>query len=172
MGPGKKPYPKEFRSEAVRLVKESGKSQSRIAKDLSVALESLRSWVKQADLDSGKRSDGLTSEEREELLRLGHEVRTLRMEREILKKPRPSSPRRPSRSCCSTSVRDGTEGQLSRACALPSAGDLHQRVLRFLRSATLPKAGRRRPLHGADSPFSPAQPPRLRQTAAIARFQR
>jgi transposase len=83
MGLHKKPYPKEFRSEAVRLVKESGESQNRIAKDLGVALESLRSWVKQADLDSGKRSDGLTSEESEELRR---EVRTLRMEREILKK--------------------------------------------------------------------------------------
>ena len=45
-----------------------------------------RNWVKRADLDEGRRSDGLTTEARLELLRLKREVKRLRMERDILKK--------------------------------------------------------------------------------------
>lgn len=80
------PYPSKFRDEAVRLVRDAGKPASQIAKDLGISYESLRHWVKQADLDVGRRSDGLTTEEREELRRLRRENRTLREEREILKK--------------------------------------------------------------------------------------
>jgi len=57
-----------------------------IARDLGISEQSLYTWLKQADLDSGKRSDGLTTEEREELRHLRHENRILRQEREILKK--------------------------------------------------------------------------------------
>ncbi len=63
MGKTRPPYPRQFREEAVRLVRESGKPLVRIAKDLGVSEPSLRTWVKQADLESGKRSDGLTTEE-------------------------------------------------------------------------------------------------------------
>jgi transposase len=80
------PYPREFREEAVRLVRESGKSAYQIARDLGVSEQSLRTWVKQTDLDAGRRADGLTTEEREELRRLRREVRILREERDILKK--------------------------------------------------------------------------------------
>jgi transposase len=45
----------------------------------------MRNWVKQADLDEGRRADGVTSAEREELRRLRRENRRLREEREILK---------------------------------------------------------------------------------------
>ena len=80
------PYPRQFREEAVRLARESGKTRARIAKDLGIAEQSLYRWLKQADLDNGKRADGLTTEEREEISRLRREVRLLREEREILKK--------------------------------------------------------------------------------------
>ena len=80
------PYPPEFRAEAVRLVRTGGQPIGAVAKDLGVSDESLRHWVKQADLDSGRRSDGLTSEERQELVRLRRENRLLREEREVLKK--------------------------------------------------------------------------------------
>jgi transposase len=70
----------------VRLVRESGKSIPLIAKDLGMSDQSLRNWVKQADLDGGRRTDGLTTAEREELRRLRRENRILQEEREILKK--------------------------------------------------------------------------------------
>jgi transposase len=82
----RKPYPREFREDAVRLYRSSGKSLASIARELGIAIESLRHWSKQSDLDSGKRTDGLTTEEREELRRLRRENRVLLEEREILKK--------------------------------------------------------------------------------------
>ena len=87
-------YPKEFREDAVRLYRTSGKSLANVSRELGIAVESLRKWIKQSDLDSGARSDGLTTEERDELRRLRRENRVLLQEREILKKPRPSSLRR------------------------------------------------------------------------------
>lgn len=80
------PYPPEFRAEAVRLIRSSGKPLSEISKDLGVSEQSLRVWIKQADLDEGRRDDGLTTSELEELRRLRRENRVLREEREILKK--------------------------------------------------------------------------------------
>ena len=85
MPPTRPPYPPEFRAEAVRLVRTSGKTQKEIAADLGVSTESLRKWVRQAEIDAGER-EGLTTAEREELQRLRREVRILREEREILKK--------------------------------------------------------------------------------------
>jgi transposase len=80
------PYPPEFRAEAIRLAGTSGKPHAQIAQDLGMTSETLRLWLKQADLDDGKRHDGLTSEDQEELRRLRREVRILREEREILNK--------------------------------------------------------------------------------------
>ena len=82
---GPRGYPPEFRAEAVRLYRQSGKSLSTIAEDLGIARESLHKWVKQSQIDAGER-DGLTTEERQELSRLRREVKVLREEREILKK--------------------------------------------------------------------------------------
>ena len=81
----RKPYPAEFRAEAVRLVR-SGSKLSAVAHDLGVSTESLRHWIKQHDIDAGRRADGLTTEERDELRRLRRENRVLREEREILVK--------------------------------------------------------------------------------------
>jgi transposase len=77
----------EFKAEAVRLVRESGKSVGQIAKDLDVIETSLREWVRRADIDAGRGPEGaLTTAEREELRQLRKENRVLQMERDILKK--------------------------------------------------------------------------------------
>jgi len=78
-------YPPEFRRRMVELVR-SGRTPEALAREFEPTAQSIRQWVKQADLDEGRRADGLTTEEREELVRLRREVRTLRQEREILKK--------------------------------------------------------------------------------------
>jgi len=80
------PYPRQFRAEAVRLAREFGKPRARIASDLGISEQTLYTWMKQEDLDSGKRSDGLTTEEHAEVRRLRREVRILREERDILRK--------------------------------------------------------------------------------------
>jgi transposase len=81
----KRPYPPEFRREAVELVRRSGLPLREIAVDLGVSTETLRMWVRQVDVDGGRRQ-GLTSEERTELRELRRKVRALEQEREILKK--------------------------------------------------------------------------------------
>jgi transposase len=72
--------------EAIRLARTSGKPRAQLARELGVTGETVRLWLKQADLDDGKRHDGLRSDEQEELRRLRRENRILREEREILKK--------------------------------------------------------------------------------------
>jgi transposase len=76
----------EQKAQAVRLVQETG-SVSQVARDLDLTRTSLTSWVRQAEVDAGQGPDGaLTTEEKAELRRLRRENRTLRMERDFLKK--------------------------------------------------------------------------------------
>jgi DNA invertase Pin-like site-specific DNA recombinase len=79
------PYPAEYRRRMVELAR-AGRSLKELAREFEPSVESIRQWVRQAQLDMGERSDGLTSSEREELTRLRREHRVLREEREILSK--------------------------------------------------------------------------------------
>jgi len=80
-------FTKEQKADAVRLVRVSGESLATVARDLDIGENSLRNWAKQADIDDGKGPPGaLTSEEWAELRRLRKENRTLKMERDFLKK--------------------------------------------------------------------------------------
>ena len=79
-------YPEEFKAEAVQLARYfPEKSLRQLAYELGVADQTLRNWIKQAEINRGER-EGLTTEEREELRRLRRENKILREEREILKK--------------------------------------------------------------------------------------
>jgi transposase len=79
-------FTKEFKARTVRLVRESGKAEGAVARDLDLTETALRSWLRQAEVDAGRGAGALTTEEREELARRRRENRTLRMERDILKK--------------------------------------------------------------------------------------
>jgi transposase len=79
------PYAAEYRRRIVELAR-GGRSITALAREFEPTVETIRQWVKQAGLDEGLRSDGLTTTEREELNRLRREIRMLREEREILAK--------------------------------------------------------------------------------------
>src|SRR4051794_9045809 len=104
-------YPEACWAEAVELVRAGERSLPQIARELGVNDQPLRTWVSQALINTGRGQPGeLTIDERAELRRLRRENQMLRQEREILKKPRPSSPRR---RCEPLSVHPGGAGQLS-----------------------------------------------------------
>jgi len=79
------PYTAEFREQMTELVR-AGRSPEELAKEFEPSPTTIRNWVERADLDAGRRKDGLTTEEREELARLRRENRRLKLEREILSK--------------------------------------------------------------------------------------
>jgi len=79
------PYAPEYRRRIVELAR-AGRSLKELAREFEPSVESIRQWVRQAQLDLGERDDGLTTSEREELVRLRRENRVLREEREILSK--------------------------------------------------------------------------------------
>lgn len=78
-------YSHELQEQLVGLVR-AGRSPEELAREYEPSAQAIRNWVKQADLDAGTRTDGLKSEEREELTRLRRENARLQEEREILKK--------------------------------------------------------------------------------------
>ncbi len=77
----------EYKAEVVQLVRTGGKTAGQAARDLELTETSVRAWIRQAEIDDGKGPPGsLTTAEREELATLRRENKTLRMERDILKK--------------------------------------------------------------------------------------
>lgn len=79
------PYAAEFKRRMVELVR-AGRSPEELGREFEPSAQSIRNWAAQADRDEGRRQDGLTTAEREELRRLRRENRRLREEREILAK--------------------------------------------------------------------------------------
>ena len=121
-------YPPEFRRQMVELVR-AGRFPRKLAQEFEPCYETIRGWVKQADRDEGRSASGLTSEEREELRRLRRENKQLRLEREILAKAAAWFARKTARYR-GLRVRERPPGSLSSGHHVPSAGSLHQRVLR------------------------------------------
>ena len=81
-----RPHPPEFRRRAIELGRLRAKPIAQIAEDLGISESCLRGWLKRADLDEGRRADGLATEEREELVRLRRELKVAKLENEILKR--------------------------------------------------------------------------------------
>jgi len=80
-------FTREYKAEVVGLFRTSGKTAGQLSRDLDLTENSVRAWIRQAEIDSGRGPAGaLTTTEREELAALKREVKTLRMERDILKK--------------------------------------------------------------------------------------
>ena len=79
------PYPPEFRRQMVELAR-SGRTPEELSREFGPTAHSIRNWLAQADRDEGRRPDGLTTAERQELVRLRRENRQLKMERDILSK--------------------------------------------------------------------------------------
>ena len=84
----RRPYPAEFKQEAVRLLKEQGLPRSQVARDLGVDSETLRRWARELTPDNANSHDTTPSSSvsAAELTRLRRENEQLRMERDILKK--------------------------------------------------------------------------------------
>jgi len=78
-------YPPDFRQKILELIR-SGRSGNAVAKQFNVSRQTISNWLKQDDVDGGRRTDGLTSDERAELTRLRREVKRLTIEQEILSK--------------------------------------------------------------------------------------
>jgi transposase len=78
-------YPAEFRERAVELARLREKPVKQLATDLGISDQTLHNWLRRADIDEGRR-EGLTTEERAEIVRLRRANRVLEMENEILKR--------------------------------------------------------------------------------------
>ena len=81
-----RPHPPEFRQRAVELARLQETPVAKLAGDLGISESCLRNWMKQADLDEGRRADGLATAERAELVRLRRELKVAKLENEILKR--------------------------------------------------------------------------------------
>ncbi len=79
------PYPPEFRQQMVELVR-AGRNPEELAREFEPSAQTIRNWAAQADRDGGRRQDGLTTAERDELRRLRRELKQVKLEREILAK--------------------------------------------------------------------------------------
>ncbi len=80
-----KKFPEEFKRDVVRVARRGDLSQAEVAADFDISPESVRRWVRQADVDDGV-VDGQTSSEQNELVQLRRKARRLEQENEILRR--------------------------------------------------------------------------------------
>ena len=78
-------FPVEFKRDVVRVARRGDLTFAEVAADFDISPESVRRWVRQADVDDGVR-DGLTSAEQVEVVQLRRDKRRLEMENEVLRR--------------------------------------------------------------------------------------
>ncbi len=129
MGKHHNPYAPEFRAQMVELVK-AGRSPEELAREFEPTAQTIYNWVAQSDRDSGRRHDGLTTAEREELTRLRRENRQLRLEREILSKAAAWLRGRPERCPRRVRIHESEPGHIAHCDDGAIAANFGQRLLR------------------------------------------
>jgi transposase len=127
----------KFKADTVRLVHDGGLSIARVAKDLDLTESALREWVAKAEAKR-RGEDVLAAGERDELRRLRRENKVLRTERDILKKPQPSSRGKAAEVC----FHPRGEGDLSHFDHVQGPSGLPQRLSR-LAGLAVPGGGHR-----------------------------
>ena len=172
------PYPPEFRQQIIELVR-AGRTPEELSREFEPTAQTIHNWVKQADLDEGRRTDGLTTQEREELRRLRRENKQLRIEREILEKAaaRPmlrigARLGRPIPCHRSLRIRESQPGRVRREDVVPCAGRLRQRVLRLEGSTSIGPGQEQCPAGETDAGDSRVQPGDLRTPPHVRRAPR
>ena len=136
-------YPPEFRRKMVDLVR-SGRTPEELAREFEPTAQSISTWVKQADRDAGKRSDGPTSVEREELGRLRRENHRLRQERDIWQRRRPGSRGRARRARTGLPVHERAQGPVSHSHNGPRPEGFGLGLLRLAEPTRFGSGDRRR----------------------------
>ena len=122
-------YPLEYRRRIIELAR-AGRKIEQLAREFEPSANAIRKWIKQAALDEGLRSDGLSTSEREELNRLGARTASCAKSARSYQKPRPGSLRRPPRRRRGVRVRRSQPGRASDSYHVPRAGRLPRRLLR------------------------------------------
>ncbi|MEM1095115.1 MAG: transposase [Bacteroidota bacterium] len=85
MPKSRRPYPADFKKQIIELAR-SGRSVADLAQEFEPSEQTIYTWLKRTDREEGKRADGLSSKERDELRHLRKENRRLQQERDILAK--------------------------------------------------------------------------------------
>jgi transposase-like protein len=143
-------YTPEFRRQMVELVR-AGRSPEELAQEFELTAQSIRNWVGQAECDAGRRGNGLTTAEREELNQVWCENRHSGSRGMSSQKPRPGLLGRRTRSRRRVPVRERESGRFPDRHHVPAAGCLPQRLLCVDEAATVAacsercRAGRRDP---------------------------
>jgi transposase len=141
-------YPEELLERATRLVFESGRPIAHVGRDLGIAPETLRKYVRRVEADEGRRKDVLTSQERDEIKALRKEVAQLRRANEILKSASVFFHEIAARAGRSRST---SPGSTTSACTKPSPTGHPEKS----RTSTLPRRQPRSPSNEDREPTNP-----------------
>src|SRR5690348_6993142 len=121
-------YPPEFRRRVLELVR-SGRTVLSVSQEFDVSRGAIMNWLKQDDLDSGRRDDGLRTDERKELTQLRAKINGSSSKRKYFQKPRFGSLGRPTLFRANLRIRQGVSGQIHHRHAVPCARRFPERLL-------------------------------------------